>query len=38
LSTCVGSVLLIGAIAAMGVWGATRRVARLHILEILRAD
>jgi ABC-type antimicrobial peptide transport system permease subunit len=38
LGACVASVLFIAAIAATGVWGATRRIARLDIMEILRAD
>ena len=33
-----GSVLFIGAIAAVGIWIATRPVARLDIVEILRTE
>ena len=32
------SVLLIAAIAAISIWAATRRIARLDIAEVLRAD
>jgi predicted permease len=38
VETCAASVLFIAAIAALGTWIATRRIARLDILEILRAD
>jgi predicted permease len=38
LSACVLPVLLIGVVAAAGLWIATRRIARLDITEILRAD
>jgi putative ABC transport system permease protein len=37
-ATCAASVLFITAIAALGIWIATRRIARLDIMEILRAD
>ena len=33
-----GSVLFVAAIAAAGIWAATRPVARLDIVEILRAE
>jgi putative ABC transport system permease protein len=35
---CLASVLFIAVIAAAGVWGATGRIARLDIMEILRAE
>ena len=38
LSACVAPVLLIGVVSAAGLWFATRRIARLDITEILRAD
>jgi putative ABC transport system permease protein len=38
LSASVLPVLLIGVVAAAGLWFATRRIARLDITEILRAD
>jgi putative ABC transport system permease protein len=37
-ATCAASVLFITAIAALGIWIATRRIARLDIMEILRAE
>ncbi len=38
LSACVVSILFIAAVAASGVWTATRRISRLDIMETLRAD
>ncbi len=35
---CVSAALLIGATAAAAVWSATRRVARLDIMEVLRTE
>jgi putative ABC transport system permease protein len=37
-AACAASVMFIAMIAAMGVWAATRRIARLEIVEILRAE
>jgi putative ABC transport system permease protein len=36
--TCVFAVLLLAAIAALSIYAATRRIARLDIAEVLRAD
>lgn len=38
VSTFILSILFIGLIAAISIWVATRRIARLDILEILRID
>jgi putative ABC transport system permease protein len=38
IATYAGTVVFIGWIAAMGIWVATRPVARLNIVEILRAE
>jgi ABC-type antimicrobial peptide transport system permease subunit len=38
ITACVGGALLIGATAAAAIWGATRRVARLDVMEVLRAE
>jgi putative ABC transport system permease protein len=37
-ATCMGSVLFVALIAAAGIWGATRSVAQLEIMEILRTE
>lgn len=37
-TTCMASVLFIAMIAAAGIWAATRPVARLDIMEILRTE
>ena len=37
-ATCAASVLFIAWVAAMGIWAATRPIARLSIVEILRAE
>jgi predicted permease len=38
VSTCATSVLFVAAVAAIGVWAATRRIARLDVMEVLRAE
>jgi hypothetical protein len=37
-ATCAASVVFIAMIAAVGIWTATRTVARLDIMEILRTE
>ena len=37
-TTCAASVLFIAIIAAAGIWAATRPMARLDIMEILRTE
>jgi hypothetical protein len=36
--TCAASVLFIAAIAAAGIWTATRPIVRLDVMEILRTE
>jgi predicted permease len=38
LNTCAISLVFVVAIAALGIWAGSRRVARLDIIEILRAQ
>jgi len=38
ITACISAALLIGATAAVAVWSATRRVARLDIMEVLRTE
>jgi predicted permease len=38
ITACISAALLIGATAAAAVWSATRRVARLDIMEVLRTE